>query len=126
MTVPADISWEVRMAAPFLLVADAAALEAQFLASRTSPVVLFQHDPWCSISTAAHQALAALPWPVALINVARQPALSREIAERTGVRHASPQVLVLRDGVAVWSASHRAITAAAVAAVLQQQPLAVR
>jgi bacillithiol system protein YtxJ len=114
------------MTAPFLFVADAAALEAQFLASHTSPVILFQHDPWCGVSTAAYQALATLPWPVALVDVARQPALSRAITDRTGVPHESPQVLVLRDGVAVWSAAHRAITAAAVAAVLQQQPLTVR
>lgn len=64
--------------------------------------------------------------PVSLVDVARQRDLARRIAEQTGIRHESPQVLVLRDGVAVWSASHRAITAAAVAAALQQQPLAVQ
>jgi bacillithiol system protein YtxJ len=113
------------MSSLFSPVADSAALEAQFDASHTRPVVLYLHDPWCGISSAAHQALATLPWPVALVDVARQPALSRTIAERTGVRHESPQVLVLRGGVAVWSASHRAITAAAVAAALQQ-PLTVQ
>jgi bacillithiol system protein YtxJ len=112
------------MPSPFLPIADAAALEAQFSASHAGPVVLFQHDPWCGVSAAAHQAMATLPWPVVLVDVARQPMLSRTIAERTGVQHESPQVLVLRDGVAVWSASHRAITAQAVAAALQQ-PLAV-
>jgi len=112
------------MTSPFLPIADAAALEAQFGASHTTPVVLFQHDPWCGVSTAAYQAMATLPGPVVLVDVARQPGLSRPIAERTGVQHESPQVLVLHKGVAVWSASHRAITAEAVAAALQP-PLAV-
>jgi bacillithiol system protein YtxJ len=114
------------MSTPFNPVADGAALEAQFTASHTHPVVLFQHDPWCGISTDAHKAVATLPWPVAFVDVARQPALSRAIADRTGVRHESPQVLVLRDGLAVWSASHRAITATGVATAFQQQPLAVQ
>jgi bacillithiol system protein YtxJ len=109
----------------FVLITDAFALEAQFHASRTSPVILFQHDPWCGISAAAHEALATLPMSVSLIDVARQPSLSRLIADRTGVQHESPQVLVLRDGVAVWSASHRAISAETVAQVLHQQALAV-
>jgi bacillithiol system protein YtxJ len=109
----------------FVPITDTVALEAQFHASHTSPVILFQHDPWCGISADAHEALIALPMSVSLIDVARQPSLSRLIEDRTGVRHESPQVLVLRDGVAVWSASHRAINAEAVIQVLQQQALAV-
>ena len=109
----------------FLLVSDTLALKAQFHASCTSPVVLFQHDPWCGISATAHKALSTLPLSVCLIDVARQRSLSRLIADRTGVRHESPQVLVLRDGVAVWTASHWAITAEAVVQVLQQQTLAI-
>ena len=114
------------MTSSFLPIADVAALETQFGASHAGPVVLLQHDPWCGVSTAAYQAMATLPWPVALVDVARQPALSRPIAERTGVQHESPQVLVLRDGVAVWFASHRAITTQAVAAALRLQPAAMQ
>jgi bacillithiol system protein YtxJ len=114
------------MSSPFLPVTDTAALEAQFRASHTRPVVLFQHDPFCGISRTAYEEMATMPGPVSLVDVARQRNLARRIAEQTGVRHESPQVLVLRDGVAVWSASHRAITAVAVAAALQQQPLAVQ
>jgi bacillithiol system protein YtxJ len=35
-------------------------------------------------------------------------------------RHESPQVIVLRQGRAIWSASHDAITAQAVATALQE------
>ena len=46
---------------------------------------------------------------VALIDVRRFHGLGREVARRTGVRHESPQVIVLRDGEAVWDAHHGAI-----------------
>ncbi len=36
---------------------------------------------------------------------------SDAVTERTGVRHESPQVIVLRDGKAVWSASQFRIKA---------------
>jgi len=41
-----------------------------------------------------------------LSDVRRAHALSRAVAERTGVRHESPQVIVPRRGRAGWSASH--------------------
>jgi bacillithiol system protein YtxJ len=52
------------------------------------------------------------------VNVSRDRAVSRAIEARTGVRHESPQALVLRGGQAVWDASHFAITAEAVQGVL--------
>jgi bacillithiol system protein YtxJ len=117
---------ENPMSSPFLSLTDVPALEAQVRASHTQPVVLFQHDPHCGASRAAFREMTQVPEPVCLIDVTEQRDLSRRSTEQTGIRHESPQVLVLRDGVAVWSASHRAITAAAVAAALQQQPLAVQ
>jgi bacillithiol system protein YtxJ len=39
--------------------------------------------------------------------------LSLAVAERTGVAHESPQVILLSGGRACWHASHRAVTAAA-------------
>ena len=51
---------------------------------------------------------------VHLVDVARQPDLTRLIALRSGVRHESPQVVVLCDGQVRWSASHFGITAEAV------------
>lgn len=43
---------------------------------------------------------------VTLIDVRRSHGLGREVARRTGVRHESPQVIVVRDGEAVWEAHH--------------------
>src|SRR5260370_40958592 len=46
--------------------------------------------------------------------LARDTDISRKLEERTGIRHESPQLLVLRSGRVVWSASHFAITRGAV------------
>ena len=58
--------------------------------------------------------MASLGGEVALVDVARDREVTWAIAARTGVRHESPQVIVLRGGRVVWTASHFAITTAAV------------
>jgi bacillithiol system protein YtxJ len=49
--------------------------------------------------------------PVAILVVQDDRDLSRDVATRTGVRHETPQALVLRNGRAVWAASHFDISA---------------
>jgi bacillithiol system protein YtxJ len=51
---------------------------------------------------------------VDLVEVQRARALSNEIAHRLGVRHESPQIIIVRNGQVVWDASHFSITADAV------------
>jgi bacillithiol system protein YtxJ len=106
----------------FAALADAAALDEAVARSHEAPVLLFLHDPHCPISRRAWgemQRLAEGPLADAyLVNVARQHALSQAIESRTGVRHESPQALVLRGGKATWDASHFAITAEDVAGAL--------
>jgi bacillithiol system protein YtxJ len=106
--------------ARFRPLADAAAWDAAREQSRLAPVVLFKHDPYCGVSSAAHGEVAQLDREVVLVDVANQQPLSLRIARETSVRHESPQVLVLRDGQAVWSASHWAITADAVERALEE------
>ena len=86
--------------------------------STREPVVLFKHDPPCSISLIALRELSRLGGEIPTIDVARSHGLSMAVARQTEVRHESPQVIVLRDSRAVWSASHFAITADAVAEAL--------
>ncbi len=108
-----------RPTMPFIPVPDAETLAQLFTASSDTPVVLFQHDPFCGGSAIAYRELARLSDEIPFIDVARSQPLSRAVAERTGIRHESPQVLVLRDGHAVWSASHSAITADAVSSAIR-------
>ena len=90
--------------------------------SHDAPVLLFLHDDFCPISGHAYaemQEMLRLPEAgekaLALVDVRRDRAVSRAIAAQTGVRHESPQAIVLRHGRAVWDASHFDITAEAVA-----------
>jgi bacillithiol system protein YtxJ len=51
-----------------------------------------------------------LPVEVPLIDVERQKGLADEVASRTGIEHESLQVVVLRNGLPVYAASHWNIT----------------
>jgi len=111
------------MAAP-TLIRTRAELERAFERSAEIPVFLFKHSLVCAASTMARRIyeefVAASDGSGALyglveIQAARE--VSAEIAARTGVRHESPQVLVLRDGRCVWNASHWEISRKALEAV---------
>lgn len=93
--------------------------------SQEGPVVLFLHDYTCPISRAAYNEMQRLSPEIIgetrLVDVGREHALSKTIEAATGVRHESPQAIILRDGKPVWDASHFAITAKSVTAALAQQ-----
>jgi bacillithiol system protein YtxJ len=78
--------------------------------------VLFKHSPSCFVSLDANRrvrefAEARPEVPTYMVSVIGQRELSRWIAARTGVRHESPQVIVLRYGRVVAHMSHGQITA---------------
>lgn len=91
-------------------VSDQEDLERLFAASAEQPVVLFKHEYGCPISAHAYSEIAKVPYEISLIDVARQKALSMDVATRLGVRHESPQVIVLRDWQPVYDSSHWDIT----------------
>lgn len=97
---------------------DIDALDALFARSAEEPVLLLNHDPWCPISARALAEVRLLDEQVAVVDVSRDHALTREIERRTHVRHESPQLFILLAGQANWSASHLAVTASATAAAL--------
>ena len=108
----------------FVPVEDAGALDELIARSHDAPVVLFKHSTTCPISARAHHQMSKLPTGVAgqvsLVIVQRARELSRRVAEQTGIRHESPQAIILRNGQAVWSASHFDITAEAVAQAVRE------
>ena len=104
----------------FTPVRDVAALDPLFARSQDRPVTLFLHDKGCPISAAAYRQMTRLGGEIPLIDVRRAKDVSRAVEARTGVRHESPQVIVLHHGRAIWSASHYAVTAQAVASALQE------
>ena len=105
--------------ARFVPLSDSGELDTWFSRSHQHSVTLFLHDPSCPISAHAFRQMAHVAAEIALVDVSSSRDITRSIEQRTGVRHESPQVLVLRDGQAVWSASHYGITTIAVEAPQQ-------
>jgi bacillithiol system protein YtxJ len=106
--------------ARFVPVADDAALESLIERSKQAPVLLFNYDPYCGVNAAARREVIGLDAEIAVVDVDENHELGQLVARRTGVRHESPQMILLRDGKAVWSASHFNITAGSVRAALAQ------
>ena len=94
---------------------DTKSLEELIARSNGSPLVIFKHSLTCPISAAAYEQMQRFNGEVALIEVQVAPQLSKEIESKFGVRHESPQVIVLHKGQVAWNASHFKITADAVA-----------
>jgi len=105
--------------------------------SQSRPVLLFKHSYTCGVSLEALDELVAhlndrgpkgstpleiesAPQPhdfhpqYAMVTVQTHRAVSNAIAQRLGVRHETPQALLVKNGRVVWSASHFRVTAAAV------------
>ena len=108
------------METQFTHVADEETLEQLFARSNDEPVVIFKHSNTCPISAMAYSRMEEFGDAVSLLVVQKSRELSRRVESRTGVRHESPQVLVLRRGQTVWAASHFDITAEAVQRAVQE------
>lgn len=89
-------------------------IDPLFESSGERPVVFFKHSLTCPISSAAvreyERFLEDRPESddtvYTLIEVQNARDVSNALAERTGVRHESPQALLVRDGEVAWHASH--------------------
>ncbi len=79
-------------------------------------VLVFKHSTRCPISSMAYDEVerleAAHPEvPVFLVDVIGDRAMSRHVAQRTGVAHHSPQLMLLVRGGVAWDVSHFEIRA---------------
>jgi len=86
-------------------------LEELFERSNRTPVVLFKHSVTCPISAGVYHEVSGFGGEVNLVIVQTARQISNEIASKTGIRHESPQAIVLKNGKAVYHASHFDITA---------------
>ena len=94
--------------------------------SATQPLVLFKHSYSCGISAEALDELvdhlnsdSAGTVRYAMVTVQTHREVSNAVAARLGIRHETPQALIVRGGRVVWSASHFRVTAKAVNAALR-------
>lgn len=80
--------------------------------SHERDVLIIKHSTRCAISNMAwnrfRQNGDILPnsLPVYYVDVIRSREISNGIAESYGIRHESPQVLLIREGQCVYDASH--------------------
>lgn len=79
--------------------------------SKDHPLFVMKHSSTCPISAAAYQEFdnleTDLPKHVLIVQDSRP--VSNEIESDLGIQHASPQLFLLKDGKAVWQATHHAI-----------------
>jgi bacillithiol system protein YtxJ len=87
--------------------------------SNRQPVLLFKHSYTCGISAEALDELVAhldkcasrVQYAVVIVQTHRD--VSNEVSRKLGVRHETPQALLICAGRAVWIASHFRVTAEA-------------
>lgn len=100
------------MKARFNEIHDAQELDALMEKSNEQPIVLFKHSTTCPISHGVYNEISNADADINLIVVQRARNVSNLIAEKTGVRHESPQALIIKNGAVVYHASHYDVTAA--------------
>lgn len=114
------------MSDPYRLLTSVDELEPIVAGSLTRPVLFFKHSLTCGTSAWALEELDALlegpsiPVDVYVVHVQNSRVLSNAIAERFGIRHQSPQALLVQDGQVVWHASHHRLTGAEMTAAIQR------
>jgi bacillithiol system protein YtxJ len=81
--------------------------------SKEKPQVIFKHSTRCSISSMAKSRLDKAPDPKGVdfyfLDLIQYRQISNQIAETFSVPHASPQVLVIKNGKSVYDESHSGI-----------------
>ena len=101
--------------------------------SSAHPVLVFKHSLTCGTSAQALDELADhlehADGPhahYALVTVQTHRDVSTAISTRVGIRHETPQALLIMGGRVVWSASHFRVTAEAIAKAIQSHQTADR
>ena len=99
------------MPANFINVDSLDELDRLFADSFQRPVVLLKHSTTCGISSGVYREIGRVAADVNVVIIQTHRDLSNTISTRTGVRHESPQAIVLIKGEATYHASHYDIEA---------------
>lgn len=87
-------------------------LNRLFETSVRGPVILFKHSETCPISHGVYREIAGVGADVNLVVVQTSRPISDAIAKLTGIRHETPQAIIIKNGKPIYSASHYDVTAA--------------
>lgn len=83
--------------------------------SKREPVLIFKHSLTCPISAGAYKRIVEglekglIPYPTYIVIVQNERDLSNTIAEKLGVIHQSPQLILIRNEKATYDKSHHNI-----------------
>ena len=88
--------------------------------------IIYKHSYSCSVSVFAKSRVETIlehASPKAtfyFVDVRQNRPVSNYIAEKSGIRHESPQLLIIQKGDVVWHGSHHQVTAEAVTGFLNE------
>ncbi len=97
------------MPAKFVEVTSSEQLDELFSDSFDHPVALVKHSDTCGISANVMYDLREIDAVVNVIVIQQNRELSNAVADRIGHRHQSPQAFVIKDGKAIYHATHYGI-----------------
>lgn len=94
--------------------------------SSEQPVFVFKHSTSCSVSAGAWEEFQKYlqdspnqQVQYVYVKVIESRPVSNQIAEELGVKHESPQVILVKDQEAIWHTSHFKITKEVIAEQLR-------
>jgi thioredoxin 1 len=93
---------------------NATELDELFTMSGEKPIVIFKHSNSCPISHDVRDGLISSTQEIFEIVVQEHRELSNTVAEKTGIKHESPQALVIFNGNVIYKASHYDIIGSAI------------
>lgn len=92
-------------------------LDALVTISKTQPVAIFKHSTSCGVSKMVLKRLQrdfnlemAAHVQLYFLDLLAYRPISKAVAQKLEVTHESPQLLIIKDGKAVFHASHQDIT----------------
>lgn len=99
----------------WLNLSDSDQLDKLIEESKQYPVAIFKHSTRCGISAMAKSRLESagqegMP-PIYYLDLIANRPVSDAVAQRFGIRHESPQIIVIEGGEPVYNASHGGISA---------------
>lgn len=101
-------------------------LEKVWEESQDKPVLLFKQSTTCPISTSAFNKFNGFLESTTkdveayFVKVRETREVSNQIADETGVKHESPQVLLIKNKEVLWHTSHTMISENSIGEALQE------
>ena len=77
--------------------------------SFNTPQILYKHSTTCGLCDIMWEEVKQSDFVLNYVDLHKYRPISNEIESRYKILHESPQVLVIKDGVCIYTASHRKI-----------------